>query len=235
MNNKLAPFDNPKVRQAVVMAFDRNAINAALNGLCAPINQAFPPGFDGYIASQKPKQNLAAAKKLIKEAGADGATIKAVAGTGASPYDTLNQIVQSQLQAIGLKVELVPTTPSLLRAAWRTGQYQALSNIALVPTIPDSSSVVANYALGVENPGTKDPALVELNNAAKVQPLGSKARDTAYRKITTYLNDNPIWAPLCSTYFLQVGTKEIQGIPDMPFRHQTNGPDLRSIWISKKK
>ena len=41
LNDKVAPLDKPEVRKAVYLALNRKAADAALNGLCPPLAQAF--------------------------------------------------------------------------------------------------------------------------------------------------------------------------------------------------
>jgi len=65
------PFDNPKVRQAVSMAIDRQAIVDSLyKGIAVVANGPLPPGMLGYDPNLKPYEyNPAEAKKLLAEAG----------------------------------------------------------------------------------------------------------------------------------------------------------------------
>ena len=62
-----APFDNPKLRQAVNYAIDRNALTKnVLGGYAYPMDAPVGPDQYGYSAEIKPKYNLdpARAKKL---------------------------------------------------------------------------------------------------------------------------------------------------------------------------
>ena len=71
MNNTMAPFDNPKVRQAFVKLIDRALIaEIAMFGHATPTISPIPPGhafYDSSIPIGKP--DPAAAKKLLAEAG----------------------------------------------------------------------------------------------------------------------------------------------------------------------
>ncbi|MGI9253776.1 MAG: ABC transporter substrate-binding protein, partial [Thermomicrobiales bacterium] len=52
LNNAAAPFDDPKVREAFVQAFDREVYcELVLSGACMPATAAVPPGLPGYIQS----------------------------------------------------------------------------------------------------------------------------------------------------------------------------------------
>jgi peptide/nickel transport system substrate-binding protein len=83
MNTNLAPFDNPKVRQAVNLAIDRNAAVKIYGGpkLATPTCQVLPPGIAGYEPycpwTKNPGKGWSApdlerAKQLVKESGTAG-------------------------------------------------------------------------------------------------------------------------------------------------------------------
>ena len=63
MNNRVAPFNNLKVRQAVNYAINREALVRIYGGLAQPTENVLPP------------YDLAKAKKLIQESGQAGATV----------------------------------------------------------------------------------------------------------------------------------------------------------------
>ncbi len=71
LNNKRAPLDQLKVRQAIAYALDRKAIiDGAVNGLGAPIGSHLTPNDPGYVdlTGQYP-HDPAKAKALLAEAG----------------------------------------------------------------------------------------------------------------------------------------------------------------------
>jgi peptide/nickel transport system substrate-binding protein len=75
MNNRVAPFDNPKVRQAVNYAINRDALVRIYGGLAQPSENILPPTYPAYKKHDLYPYNLKKAKSLIKEAGATGATV----------------------------------------------------------------------------------------------------------------------------------------------------------------
>src|SRR5690606_37607415 len=48
MNVNTPPFDNPKVRQAVNMAINKDRIVRIINNRAVPANQPLPPAMPGY-------------------------------------------------------------------------------------------------------------------------------------------------------------------------------------------
>jgi len=75
MNNRVAPFDNPKVRQAVNYAINRDALVRIYGGLAQPTENVLPPTYPSYKKHDLYPYNLAKAKKLIADSGQKGASV----------------------------------------------------------------------------------------------------------------------------------------------------------------
>ena len=69
MNNKTAPFNDIRVRQAINYAIDPEALNRVFGGRLHPTQQILPPGMPGYEEYKLyPGPDMAKAKALIAEA-----------------------------------------------------------------------------------------------------------------------------------------------------------------------
>ena len=75
MNTRVAPFNKLKVRQAVNYAIDRKALAAIYGGLARSTENILPPGYPSYSKHSLYPHDLAKARKLIEEAGAEGAHV----------------------------------------------------------------------------------------------------------------------------------------------------------------
>jgi peptide/nickel transport system substrate-binding protein len=75
MNNRVAPFDNLKVRQAINYAINRDALVRIYGGLAQPTENILPPTYPSYKKHDLYPYNLAKAKKLVAESGQKGASI----------------------------------------------------------------------------------------------------------------------------------------------------------------
>ena len=109
-NNKKAPFDNLKVRQAIAHTLDRKAIiDGAASGLGIPIGSHFSPGNAAYVdLTGTYPHDIAKAKELLKEAGFENG-FKATIKLPPPPYARDGgQIIASQLREIGIELEIIP-------------------------------------------------------------------------------------------------------------------------------
>jgi ABC-type transport system substrate-binding protein len=135
------PLDNPRVRQAISYAIDRDAlIKTATSGRGQPCFGGPVPQW--MWAYNKDLENLyrydpAKAKQLIQEAGAQGATIELITW----PIDTElfgrpSVVVATYLKQAGLNAVLKPVSNAEWAQARAEGNYQALVNGNLY-SIPD--------------------------------------------------------------------------------------------------
>jgi peptide/nickel transport system substrate-binding protein len=75
MNNRVAPFDNLKVRQAVNYAVDRSALVRVYGGLGQPTENVLPPTYPQYKKLNMYPHNLAKAKQLVAASGDKGMSV----------------------------------------------------------------------------------------------------------------------------------------------------------------
>lgn len=107
MNNKAKPFNDKRVRQAVLYAIDRKSVrDTAWNGLGALVGGPVPPT-DPYYEDLNEVYPFdpAKARALLKEAGAENLKITFTVPT--RPYATaVSEIVQSQLRDVGIDARI---------------------------------------------------------------------------------------------------------------------------------
>ena len=135
INNKKAPFDNPKVRQALSMAIDReNMISKLFNTGVVPAYSLVSPVVSNYqvykpaYAGQPIKDRVAEAKKLLAEAGfGPGKPLKLTI-----QFDTLEEnrkmavAMSAMWKPIGVDVELANSEFRDLTRRARTGDYEIM-------------------------------------------------------------------------------------------------------------
>lgn len=115
-----SPFSNPKVREAVAWAVDRQAVvDAALGGVGAPLEgMPIPEGSDFYNADQANHftKDVEKAKALLAEAGyPNGFTARMLSSSQYSFHQDTAISVQNDLKAIGIELEMnLPDWPTRL-------------------------------------------------------------------------------------------------------------------------
>jgi len=111
-NTDFEPFNNPKVRQAIAYAIDRQTIiNTAFSGRGVPIyGMAILEGYLGYDEKfvNYFEHNVDKAKELLAEAGyPDGFEAKLLSTSQFGMHEQTAVAVQSELKKVGIEVELV--------------------------------------------------------------------------------------------------------------------------------
>jgi len=97
-NKTMEPFDNPKVREAIGLAINRDEIvNSLMHGLYSPAKSFLPYGILGYHPELPPYElNYERAKELLREAGyTNGLNITAVTTDSASTTVILQYLEQA--------------------------------------------------------------------------------------------------------------------------------------------
>ena len=105
------PFDDPRVRQAIAYAVDREAISkAAFFGHGSPIYGPPTPSDSPFYNKEldgRFKRDPAKAKALLAQAGQDkGLEIELIVFQGLGIYTTTAQVIQANLKEIGVTVNI---------------------------------------------------------------------------------------------------------------------------------
>ncbi len=106
MNQRVAPFNKLKVRQAVNYAIDRNALNRIVwGGLGRATQNVLPPTYPSYKKLNLYPRNVSKATTLIRQAGARGANVTVWTRNVSDAVDAAQYYV-SVLNRIGLDAKL---------------------------------------------------------------------------------------------------------------------------------
>ncbi len=122
MNNKKAPLDQLKVRQAIAYAIDRKAIiDGAMNSYGAPIGSHLTPNDPGYIdlTSQYP-HDPEKAKALLKEAGVTTPLSLSLILPPPGYARDGGQIIAAELAEVGIQAKI----ENVEWAQWLSGVYK---------------------------------------------------------------------------------------------------------------
>jgi peptide/nickel transport system substrate-binding protein len=126
---KRGPFRNQKLRQAVAYAIDKGELSQAnTNGQGKPVSAGFPAGmpFHGSVHDQDPyaKANIQKAKQLMQEAGYKGEKVVLTAHLIPDRIAQGAVVIQAQLQAAGMNVEVKTLESAALQEVWNKGDFE---------------------------------------------------------------------------------------------------------------
>ena len=191
MNSLVGPMQDKRVRQAIAMGIDRDAIiNALEQGYAKPANAPMSPADFGYDPSLPSWPfDPARARALVKEAGAEGATLDYI--TNPAQDSRINEAIQQMLGDVGLKLNIVTLD---LATSMRRRQGPAESAGAMAQS---NWSCACQDADGVLSPlfhsGSiwakySNPELDKVVDAARAT-LDPEKRLTLYRQALTIVHD----------------------------------------------
>ena len=111
LNNAKKPFDDPRVRRALMHAVDRKTlIEGAYSGFGQPIGSHFSPNHPAYVDTTGViPYDPARAKALLKEAGF-GSGLSMTIKTPQMPYASRSaELLTAMLSEVGVDLKIVPT------------------------------------------------------------------------------------------------------------------------------
>ena len=115
MNERVKPFDNLLVRQAVNMAINKQLILRLVNGRGVEANTILPPTMPGYRKSKRYSYNPVQAKALLAKAGYPAGFSTTLYTDNIDPDPKIIQAIQPMLAQIGIKATLRPIDGNALQ------------------------------------------------------------------------------------------------------------------------
>jgi peptide/nickel transport system substrate-binding protein len=222
MNVSKPPFDNPKVREAVNYAINRQEIvDAALFGAGVP-GGPLSPALKSWALDVNQftcyKPDPAKAQALLKEAGVTTPVTVTMKVLPRQDIKDIAQVVQEQLNKAGFKVELINQEQGQFIQDWRNSNFDLFASLNAGQPDPDDyfyrtfrtggSTNVFKYS-DAEIDGLLDEARTQQDQAA---------RKTAYDKVQQKLAcSGPVAHLTYGTLFSAMNSK-LQGFGTMPNR-----------------
>jgi peptide/nickel transport system substrate-binding protein len=197
MNLKAPPLNDVRVRRALSLATDRKAaLETVLGGsgkVAAMVPESHVGGYDGVGEMPYYKTDIAAAKKLLAEAGhPNGLDLGEYIVVAANPLDvSCAQILQQQWAAAGIKVAIKPMETAPLISMWLKGEFPTLLSVALAWS-PDPDSILSRILS--TNPSGKALGMTDTELDRMIVDartiLDVKKRADAYMAIQRRIADN---------------------------------------------
>jgi peptide/nickel transport system substrate-binding protein len=221
-NTTKAPLDNPKVRQAIAQAIDRNAlVKGAFFGQATPILGGVIPSWNwGYadIAYFKPGGDPEKAKALLAEAGhPDGFETSMTIASSFPAQMAMAPIIQANLATVGIKAKIgTMEIPRYWDEVWSTSNFDITSMYWLSPLADPDDFLTNNYkcgmAINVQKYCNKDmDALLEKAKAAATEA----ERKELYKQVTQLSLDDMGQVPLVNGWLLIAHSSKLQDYKPM--------------------
>jgi 4-phytase/acid phosphatase/peptide/nickel transport system substrate-binding protein len=226
-NTKVAPFDDVRVRQALVMAIDRKKMSQAItNGLSRPASNPYGEGSwvkckdDGALPNDVEK-----AKALIKEYGKPVDFKMLVTATPRGR--TVGQVLQQFWKQVGanMEIEQVDQATIVPRAFMR--QFQ-LTPWRIVDLADPEPQMYANFRTGsaVALANYSNPELDKLLENARVTADPAK-RTEDYCAVSRLINKEAIWFWTFQNTYYAISTAKLKGLPKM----YSGVIDVSNAWL----
>jgi len=106
MNQRLAPFNNLKARQAVNYAVNRQALVNLRGGLGVPTYNFLPPSYPQYKKISPYPYNIKKAKQLVQQSGTKGQTVTVYTIGDVAVDKATGEYLQGQLKLIGYNAKI---------------------------------------------------------------------------------------------------------------------------------
>ncbi len=196
-----SPWHDPRVRQAVTVAMDRDGINQALTLGFSLINYSIvPKDYEYYWQPPKVPYDPARARALLTEAGFRGG-FDAGEYYCDSSYSNLAETVVNNLEEVGIHVKMRPIERAAFNQGYADKKYHNL--------IQGGSGAFGNAATRMESFVAKGgtyvygsyPDLDELF-AQQVDEVDRPRRASVLQKMQQIIHERTIFAPLWQLGFL---------------------------------
>jgi peptide/nickel transport system substrate-binding protein len=225
-NAQKPPFDEALVRQALSHAVNKDEIvNVALGGLGRAAFAPLPPGLPGFDESLKDYEqgyDPEKAQALLTEAGferaddggweRDGHPLGAVLLTSTrAPNEAVATLLQSQLKAIGVPVEIQQLDSNAVTQATAKGNFDLLlyrygwNDPDALSIFLSSSRIGSTNRVGYSNP--EFDALVEQG----AHELDEDARTRLYLEAQKIALQDAPWQPLYNPVDIMAMSRLVQG------------------------
>lgn len=230
-NHLYPPFNDVRVRRAVLMAANQDHYMEAVSGddhsLWSDLDSYFTPGtpfstnYGGKILSER---NIAAARKLITEAGQMGAKVVMLVGTDLPIIKAQSDVTNDLLTKLGFKVDYVATdwaTVGSRRASKAAPDKGGWNVFHTWHAGVDCVNPAADIAIYANGPGAwfgwpSSPPL-----QAKIEEWFNATDDTAQKEAMKQINkgsaDFGTFLPTGFFKFYQAWRTNIHGVVQAPF------------------
>ena len=207
-NTSMAPFDDPKFRQALNHAIDKELIaTEVLSDLVVPAFGILPPGFPGYnenLVGLRHDKELA--QRLLNESNyADAESrpriVITVPGTGGTIGLDLEVVIEMWRQVLGVEVEIQQVEWATYLEDLNDAKFQAYAGLGWQADYPDPQDfldILFHTDSALNHGAYSNLELDAILERARTQQ-DPQARISEYRRAEEIIVEDGAWVPLWYT------------------------------------
>lgn len=235
LNSNTEALSDPKVRQALNYAIDREALDKSLlKGNCAPTSQLIAEGQAGHLdpAPVEYAYDPAKAKELLAEAGyPNGFKGRMLFSQGLSVHEALGTAILAQLAEVGVDLEVVKADPTQAPAMYAAESYETYMQTRTVTADP-AMTLAQNFS-APRFPGPIPKEFTAALEVANDPNLDEAAVTEALETASGISNEQAFDLFVCTYPTLIAGTTGISGEEKMGSAFYTGTLDLRAVSVLK--
>ena len=214
LNNEVPGLDNQNVRHAINSAINKESVvEVALNGLGTPAIGQLPSNLAGYSEENADAYDVERAREFLAASGVDPSTLSFPIITSNDTRRRAGEVIQANLQEIGINVELESMDLATYLSATSEGDYTAAiggwtSNVLLdcLIGVYHSSGINASNKTRIS-----DPELDALIDEAGVT-LDEEERNAILEQACARANELCPAAPLFLETGLRAYNSDLKGV-----------------------
>jgi peptide/nickel transport system substrate-binding protein len=235
LNAAEKPLDDVRVRQAISLAIDREAIARALGGGEGIVNGPIPAALTDWAVPVSElsnfKPDVARAKQLMAEAGqSNGFALTAILQRSPANRTVMLEAMQQQLKEIGIEMELQFVEPAELQKRRVDRNYQVMGD-NLTPSVePDTYTYVEYHSKSSGNVGNyNSPELDALIDQQRAT-LDPNQRKQLLRQIQLKLAEQQFIITTGDPYYHSIFQPHVQGFR---FSYVNQRTPIKNVWLNK--
>jgi len=215
INHTHKPLDQLKIRQAICMAVDRQAVvGTVLFGHGKPANSFIPAGASFYNEANKVcPHDPEAAKKLLADAGVKDLSLKLLIAAGDSINDQTSVLLKDQFDKVGIALNIEKQEQGQEWNSTVAGDYDLSLNYWTNDIIdPDEKATFSVYG-DKDNrsyyTGYKNPKVTALVDQGRKEMVAEKRKEI-YFAMQQQAADDVNWVDLYYSPFRNASRKNVQ-------------------------
>lgn len=237
LNSARPHIQDPRVRQALNFAVDRDQLNATLmGGQCGGIGQPLPEVYPGHLTTPPITytHDPARARQLLAEAGLpNGFEMRMLVGSGTQPFEQVATALQAQLAEVGIRLQIVSQAAPAIYTSWAGGEYDGYLIVSTTaPTAP--LTLAATFQAPRAYPGPR-PAEFDAAMSRATDPASTPEQVAqAVTEASTVATTQAMNLYLCGRHTLVAATDRVVGADTMGVSYYAGIVDLRNVGLGTK-